>query len=67
MQNFRLESGKKVWQALWEFRHPDAECFTSAVSRCLLKVLLARIKCGKWGLTIIHTVKKKTVKNKCDD
>ena len=32
MQNFRLESGKKLWQALWEFRHPDTECFTSPVS-----------------------------------
>ena len=37
MQNTRLENGRRVWQALWEFRHPDIECFTAQVriaSRC---------------------------------
>ena len=37
MQNARLENGRRVWQALWEFRHPDIECFTAQVriaSRC---------------------------------
>ncbi|XP_073952386.1 unc80, NALCN channel complex subunit isoform X3 [Choristoneura fumiferana] len=29
--NFRLENGLKMWQALWEFRHPDAPCFTTHV------------------------------------
>jgi hypothetical protein len=28
LQNFRLENGLKLWQALWEYRHPDARCFT---------------------------------------
>ncbi|KAJ8917161.1 hypothetical protein NQ315_012653 [Exocentrus adspersus] len=28
-QNFRLENGLKIWQAMWEFRHPDAPCFAS--------------------------------------
>ncbi|XP_050510714.1 protein unc-80 homolog isoform X5 [Diabrotica virgifera virgifera] len=28
-QNFRLENGLKIWQAMWEFRHPDAPCFVS--------------------------------------
>ncbi|KAJ3665619.1 hypothetical protein Zmor_001108 [Zophobas morio] len=28
-QNFRLENGLKIWQAMWEFRHPEALCFTS--------------------------------------
>ncbi|KAK9704319.1 UNC80 N-terminal [Popillia japonica] len=28
-QNFRLENGLKVWQPMWEFRHPDASCFTT--------------------------------------
>ncbi|CAH0559503.1 unnamed protein product [Brassicogethes aeneus] len=27
--NFRLENGLKIWHSLWEFRHPDAACFTS--------------------------------------
>ncbi|CAH2006084.1 unnamed protein product [Acanthoscelides obtectus] len=26
-QNFRLENGLKIWQALWDFKHPDAACF----------------------------------------
>lgn len=29
--NYRLENGLKMWQALWEFRHPDAACFTTLV------------------------------------
>ncbi|CAH1139308.1 unnamed protein product [Phyllotreta striolata] len=28
-QNFRLENGLKIWQPLWEYRHPDAPCFVS--------------------------------------
>ena len=28
-QNFRLENGLKIWQAMWEFRHPDANCFVT--------------------------------------
>lgn len=28
-QNFRLENGLKVWQAMWEFRHPESPCFTT--------------------------------------
>ncbi|CAH0723740.1 unnamed protein product, partial [Brenthis ino] len=29
--NYRLENGLKLWQAMWEFRHPDAACFTTLV------------------------------------
>lgn len=29
--SIRLENGLKMWQALWEFRHPDAPCFTTLV------------------------------------
>ena len=32
MQNLRLENGKQIWEALWENRHPDAECFITPVS-----------------------------------
>ncbi|KAK4883609.1 hypothetical protein RN001_006928 [Aquatica leii] len=28
-QTFRLENGLKLWQAMWEFRHPETSCFTS--------------------------------------
>ena len=31
-QNFRLENGKQIWQAMWEYRHPDAEGFIAPVS-----------------------------------
>ena len=30
--NFRLENGKQIWHALWEYRHPDAEGFIAPVS-----------------------------------
>merc|ERR1719234_2448998 len=30
-QNMRLQNGKKIWEALWEFRHPDLDCFTAQV------------------------------------
>lgn len=29
LQTFRLENGLKIWQALWEYRHPDTLCFTA--------------------------------------
>ncbi|XP_063389820.1 protein unc-80 homolog [Cydia fagiglandana] len=29
--NFRLENGLKIWQGFWEYRHPDAPCFTTLV------------------------------------
>uniref|UniRef100_A0A8D8LFR6 Protein unc-80 homolog n=1 Tax=Cacopsylla melanoneura TaxID=428564 RepID=A0A8D8LFR6_9HEMI len=29
LQTFRLENGLKVWQALWDYRHPEAPCFTA--------------------------------------
>ncbi|RXG55769.1 Protein unc-80 [Armadillidium vulgare] len=28
-QNFRLENGLKIWNALWEFRHPDVPVLTT--------------------------------------
>ncbi|KAI5631670.1 cation channel complex component UNC80 domain-containing protein [Phthorimaea operculella] len=29
--NYRLENGLKIWQGMWEYRHPDAPCFTTMV------------------------------------
>ncbi|XP_014281796.1 protein unc-80 homolog isoform X3 [Halyomorpha halys] len=29
LQTFRLENGIKVWEPMWEYRHPDAGCFTA--------------------------------------
>lgn len=31
LHNFRLENGLKIWPALWDYRHPGAECFTAPV------------------------------------
>uniref|UniRef100_A0A0K2T575 Uncharacterized protein n=1 Tax=Lepeophtheirus salmonis TaxID=72036 RepID=A0A0K2T575_LEPSM len=31
MQNFRLENGKKIWKALWDFNQPDVPCFSAKV------------------------------------
>ncbi|KAL0270475.1 UNVERIFIED_CONTAM: hypothetical protein PYX00_007876 [Menopon gallinae] len=30
-QTYRLENGLKMWQALWDYRHPDTPCFTAHV------------------------------------
>nr|CAD7444735.1 unnamed protein product [Timema bartmani] len=30
-QNYRLENGLKMWQALWDYQHPDPACFTAHV------------------------------------
>uniref|UniRef100_A0AAG5CN78 Protein unc-80 homolog n=1 Tax=Anopheles atroparvus TaxID=41427 RepID=A0AAG5CN78_ANOAO len=30
-QNFRLENGLKMWQGMWEYRAPNAPCFTAPV------------------------------------
>ena len=28
----RLVNGRKIWAAMWEYRHPDVDCFTSQVN-----------------------------------
>ncbi|XP_069694360.1 protein unc-80 homolog isoform X2 [Periplaneta americana] len=30
-QNYRLENGLKIWQAMWDYQHPDTACFTAHV------------------------------------
>ena len=40
MQNTRLDNGKRIWKALWEYRHPDVECFVAQV--CNLVPLVIR-------------------------
>ena len=29
LQYNRLENGLKLWSPLWDYRHPDAPCFTT--------------------------------------
>ncbi|CAR64667.2 Protein unc-80 [Caenorhabditis elegans] len=33
VDNIRLESGLKVWQAIWQFRQPDVWCFSAPVKQ----------------------------------
>ncbi|EGT33036.1 CBN-UNC-80 protein [Caenorhabditis brenneri] len=33
MDNIRLESGLKIWQAIWQFRQPDIWCFSAPVKQ----------------------------------
>ena len=54
LQSFRLESGKKIWQAMWEFRHPDAECFTSPVSIYLILQLLPSFPTCPFSLVMVQ-------------
>ena len=38
-QAMRLVSGKKIWSAMWDYRHPDVDCFTAQVSQLEIIVL----------------------------
>ena len=31
--NMRLVNGRKIWAAMWEYRHPDVDSFTAQVDR----------------------------------
>ncbi|CAI2352462.1 unnamed protein product [Caenorhabditis sp. 36 PRJEB53466] len=33
VDNIRLESGLKIWQAIWQFRQPDVWCFSAPVKQ----------------------------------
>ena len=51
-QNMRLINGRKIWSAMWEYRHPDVETFTAQV---------------KPRQTIVKDLRKKISKNTGDD
>ena len=38
--NMRLVNGKKIWSAMWEYRHPDVDCFTSQVCSIVCNALV---------------------------
>ena len=40
--NMRLVNGRKIWAAMWEYRHPDVDSFTAQVDR----VVSWRLKYG---------------------
>ena len=45
--NLRLVNGRKIWAAMWEYRHPDIDCFTAQV---VYKILNTEI----WEINLIH-------------
>ena len=51
-QNMRLINGRKIWAAMWEYRHPDVDTFTAQV---------------KPKQTIVKDLRKKISKNTGDD
>lgn len=66
----RLVNGKKIWSAMWEYRHPDVDCFTSQV--CLVSNIwyFSSIKClpqVKPKLTQVRDISKKINKDTGDD
>ena len=34
-----LQNGRKLWIAMWEYRHPDVPCFLAQVTKRIQKVL----------------------------
>ena len=44
------QNGKKIWEALWEFRHPDLDCFTAQVTSHILTAVPTF-----WILVIVPT------------
>lgn len=44
-QTFRLENGLKLWQAMWEFRHPETSCFTAHCKPKPKSLLGKNLKC----------------------
>ena len=77
-QNMRLINGRKIWSAMWEYRHPDVETFTAQVrgdhnnkgsSRRKDTLLLSTfLYCKvKPKQTIVKDLRKKISKNTGDD
>jgi len=50
--NMRLVNGRKIWAAMWEYRHPDVDSFTAQV---------------KPKLTQVRDISKKGNKDAADD
>ena len=50
-QNFRLENGLKIWNPLWEYRHPDVPVFTTPVRprRAILRAKKVRRSNTQFG------------------
>ncbi|XP_042902932.1 protein unc-80 homolog [Parasteatoda tepidariorum] len=51
MTSFRLENGLKLWESLWEYRHPNVACFTTHVlpKRTFLKGRREKQTATKFG------------------
>lgn len=51
MTSFRLENGLKLWESLWEYKHPNVPCFTTHVmpKRAFLKGKRDKQNAAKFG------------------
>ncbi|KAG8197196.1 hypothetical protein JTE90_011351 [Oedothorax gibbosus] len=51
MTSFRLENGLKLWESLWEYKHPNVPCFTTHVmpKRAFLKGKRDKQNATKFG------------------
>ena len=49
--NMRLVNGRKIWAAMWEYRHPDVDSFTAQVDR----VVSWRLDMGMKMMSVIVT------------
>ncbi|XP_054724860.1 protein unc-80 homolog [Uloborus diversus] len=67
MTSFRLENGLKLWESLWEYKHPNFPCFTTHVmpKRTLLKARRDRQNAPKFGDVFIGGGIKQSSKEQC--
>ena len=66
--NMRLVNGKKIWSAMWEYRHPDVDCFTSQVPKHYLSLAVnVELPKVKPKLTQVRDISKKINKDIGDD
>ena len=68
-QNMRLINGRKIWSAMWEYRHPDVETFTAQVIHFNINVEDISLQYFKVKpkQTIVKDLRKKISKNTGDD
>ncbi|QQP52924.1 Uncharacterized protein FKW44_005221, partial [Caligus rogercresseyi] len=64
MQNFRLEGGKRIWKALWEFNQPDVDTQHFIPTFSLLHSFLFTLFLGQAAQTLFAGFKETRSKNK---
>ncbi|XP_055936881.1 protein unc-80 homolog isoform X2 [Argiope bruennichi] len=69
MTSFRLENGLKLWESLWEYKHPNVPCFTTHVmpKRTFLRGRREKQNAAKFGDVFIGgaALSKRLSKDQC--